>query len=510
MAPNPQTLSAQPGTGKMRSSFQSYAVAGLGIAFAIVQLGVAAWASEAPGKSDPTASGPNTAVSLDECIHRSLEHNQQIQLAAAQRDQSMAKLIPRQPSFRPTVEASASQSIETPTASLPLTPESQFVLPWEEHELRIRAEQTLYRPGGGANRSQIEADTSQAESQFRSAVDDLVQSVMKAYFAALQAQTGEKVALDAVDDVSQNVANVRTLIQAGQAVQLDLLQAQLALRDVQHDAFVATRGRQEAEANLNRLLGRPENTLVSLDPNTQPPEPPASLEDAVRTAFRARADLRESRAEIQSAQAGISLARQENGPTISAQAGFVLQTRTALQNDNEWMLRALISIPVLQTAEQQSDVAQAVAGLKAARAGLALQEDGLAAIVRKAWDDLQIARDAVDRDSTAVAAQQETLRAAQLKRRVGDETETGIAQARLKLEKAMSQSATDRFDVALRIIELRHECGILSDQLLPGAETPIAIARHAVDSARASPGVNVASAAVRKPPGPPPSGGMRP
>ena len=450
-------------------------------------------APEAPG------SPPAAPLSLDASVGYALAHNPQMRVAAAEREIALAKLIPQQPKFRPDVTASAYQSFEGPGLNLPLTVgPDEVVIPYQEHHIAFSADQILFHPGKSANGRRLAAETRIAGATYEDAAAVVAHDVMTAFYQVLQAKAGETVAKQAVTDLQASVDRVKILIQAGQAVNLDLLTAESALGQVKQDATTAENGLVVAKANLNRTLGRPLSTPVDLAAPANGPTAPASLKEATRTALLTRPDIQQQQAQVEAAQAALALARGENGPTVTALASYALQTPTALQRSTEWMLRAMVSIPVFQTAAVQSDVQQAAAGLDAATAGLQALQEGDALLVLKAWEDLQTARSAVDTDAAATAEQQEAFRAVGLKQQVGEATEGDAAQARLKLEQAISTQTRDQYAVDLRTVDLRYAMGLLAPQ--PGSPASVKSGAPGASAARA-----VGAAAPASPPVPGPA-----
>ncbi|MCA1596242.1 MAG: TolC family protein [Chloroflexi bacterium] len=413
-----------------------------------------------------------TAMSLADALDYATSHSPQVRVAAAQRRLALAKLIPQRPVIRPNITANASQVVEGPPLNLPLPSGRRDVLPWQEHRLWVQAEQVLYHSGRSANEIRLAAQTRDADAAYEDAVSAVVHDVTTAYYQVLLAQSGASIAHAAIGEVQSSVDTVRLLIQAGQSVPLDLLTAQQALSAVQQDALSADSGRRVAEANLNRSMGRPLDTPISIVDISPAPPPITGLEAAVTTALASRPDIREREAEVESARAGLTLARGEGGPTVSADAAYAVQTPTALQNDQQWTLRAVVSIPLLQSAQQQSDVGQAAAGLEAAEAGLQAQRDGDSVQVLKAWEDVQTAAGAVAADRQSVAEEQEALRAAALRRQIGEVTESSVAQARLKLEQALSTQARDGYTLMIRHADLEYAMGSLAGRVRPDAIGP--------------------------------------
>lgn len=407
---------------------------------------------------------PDSPLTLSGSVWYALQHSPQLQLAEAMRQKVSAQLIPQQPGFHPAIAANAYESFEGPTLSLPLQSGRRIVIPSQEHQASISAEQIIYHAGASANSARISAMTASADAVYQDSVGSAAHDVMSAFYTVLQARAGETLARNAVSVVARNVENVRILIVARQAVRADLLNVQTTLSEAEMEAFNATTGRIVAEANFNRVLGRPLLAPVNLNLTQQLAPLPGTVEEATRMGLAYRPDLKQRRQDLTSARAGLSLAHSESGPTVTAHAGYSIQTATALLPPDQWTVRAMVSLPLLPTAEQRSDIAQAKAGIQAAEAGLRLQEDADALLILKAWEDYQSSKLLLVSDRSAVAAQQEAVRAAGLRRQVGEVTQTDIANASLKLEQATSKLTRDEYSVSLRTVDLQYEMGLLSNR----------------------------------------------
>ncbi len=202
--------------------------------------------SAAPDSTIPSPSvsvpisQPDSPLTLTGSVLYALQHSPQIELADAQRKRAAALLIPQQVGFHPAINVNAYQSFQGPTLSLPLQSGRRVVIPSQEHQASISADQILYHAGATANSARLGAMTASADAVYQDAVGTEAHDVMTAFYTVLQARAGETLARAAVPVVARNVENVRLLIVARQAVRADLLNVQATLAEAETLSFYAT------------------------------------------------------------------------------------------------------------------------------------------------------------------------------------------------------------------------------------------------------------------------------
>jgi outer membrane protein len=245
----------------------------------------------------------------------------------------------------------------------------------------------------------------------------------------------------------------------GDTTSSDVAQAQ-ARRAEGQAGLVQAQGRLiAAEARLERLTGKPTETLAPLPPR---PEVPGTLGEAVEAALGANAMLAQASAEVEGADAGVRAAKATNRPTVGA---FVEGARVRDQFFPDYRADS-VTVGVrgrwtfFDSGAGRARVREARAGLTAREARLRQARDEVTQAVIEAWSGLDSAERSLVAARDGDAAAREALRGTRLEVRSGAkpplaeldaEREAIAATARLAEAQAMVQTAAWR---------LRLLCGI--------------------------------------------------
>jgi outer membrane protein len=322
-------------------------------------------------------------LTLPDVLGTALRNNSTLRAARHARDAALAGAQPTRPGLRPDVHATASHHFRGPVVRFPkVTPNgvnNVVVLPSTVSLLDLTLEQPLYQFGIGKAPAQRYSSTMDAaRADYRKAELDLQREVEEAYLSALRAQALERVAAEAVSYAEEQLRVAQLLEAAGEVARLDVYKAEESLEEARSGLLQAQNGVRLAKANLNRLMERPQGTDFTLAPvEGEPPEPPPT-EDLLPSAFRRRPEAQALRARLETAQAGVQLARSQRLPRITADADYRLQNPSAFVPSSSWAAGVSATVPIFETLGIRSDVRQAQEAVGQAEAGLAALRQGIA------------------------------------------------------------------------------------------------------------------------------------
>jgi len=156
----------------------------------------------------------------------------------------------------------------------------------------------------------------------RQARQDLILNVKKAYFELLQMEKLEKVARQAVTQLTAHAAVARNFYEVGMIPRNDLLKAEVELANAKQDLVVAKNNVLVAVSRFNVLLRRPIDDPVAVeDVMTHEPFTQA-YEGCVETALKERDEIQIADQELKIAEKDVGLTRKDYYPSIDLQANY--------------------------------------------------------------------------------------------------------------------------------------------------------------------------------------------
>jgi outer membrane protein len=190
--------------------------------------------------------------------------------------------------------------------------------------------QTIF--GVPAARAQAKA----TDASIAAAAFDLESAVALQYMAVLRAQDGVAVAQRQVDRADQNLAIVKTRVEAGAAAGTDGTQAQVDLGQAQVNLIQAERQLREARAMLAQQLGVPIEGDIELVSEFRVFQPQWSRDSLIDMALARHPRLRANEAQVHAARASAKQAASRYLPSVTL---FTSWTGWAQRATNEDYIR---------------------------------------------------------------------------------------------------------------------------------------------------------------------------
>lgn len=288
-----------------------------------------------------------------------------------------------------------------------------------------------------------------ATHQLERADQEIIFGVVNSYFGVLLAKKELEVAEQAVKTAQAILERSRTRFESGVVVESDLLNAQVRLAARKQELIRAQNNLSLARAELGRAMG------ISTDKELEPVEalaervlPEKSLEELEKQALEKRPDLKRIRSEEAAQQQSVAMAKSSFGPRVNAFANWEADNPTFVSGGggNNWMAGIEVQMDLFQGGarraklQRERALQEKVAALKDAAS------DAIRLEVRRAYYDLDAARQQVAVAKTAIAQAQESLRITQNRYESGVSTITDL----LSAEEAASRSQADYWQTVFR------------------------------------------------------------
>lgn len=309
----------------------------------------------------------------------------------------------------------------------------------------VTLRQPLYT-GGKTTLGLEQAETARRIAALESerATQEIIFQVVRAYLALRLAQERLAAADASVKAGESNQALAQSRVRAGQAVESDLLAAEVRLARLREDALAARSRVGVAQTALNDAMGTPLDVpLEATDPLTLRPAggepPPARDVLAQRPDYHALELTEEARGRE------VRLARAEFLPTVSAEASYeVNQARAFGDGQGSWSVMALLQWNLFQGGADRARIREAEAVRDRARALRERAASQIGLEVREARARLDTARERAAVAERAIAQAEEALRIVGSRYRGGLATvvdllgaEAALTDARLRLSEAL-------------------------------------------------------------------------
>jgi outer membrane protein TolC len=316
-------------------------------------------------------------------------------------------------------------------------------------------EQRLFTVGAGIDVTELlsapsnirvaAADVLASQRDVESAELTAKRGALNLYFDALQSMAIEGLRVRSVADAAHDLAVARLRTRVGDAPQLDVTRAAVALAQAQAASYRAQADRANAVDALANATRVPATTLSLLSEPPDGAQRTLSIERAVARALADRPELDSLLRAAQARDAAVSVAKYSSYPTATLQAGYATGVDTGIHVGGP-QVGAHLDIPVASSAS--AEVAAARARADAAYAALDTERRQIALDVTAA------VRDALADDLATVAADRARTQAAQvlagveLGYREGESSGVDIADARRTYLQASVDALTAQYQQA--------------------------------------------------------------
>ena len=432
--------------------------------------------------------GAAAAADLTEIYHRALRSDPQLREAEAIRSatreahpQALGALLPQLSASGGYVhdDSSGVSPFFTTDGLVPATTSTKSNASTWSVQLR----QTVFRWDQFATLRQADAQTAQAEIDFRAAQQSVILRTAQAYFNVLAARD----TLDAADAAREAI--VRQLEQAEKRFEVGLI----AITDVEEaraaaDQSTATviaskRSLATSRDQLRELTGdsfdelaRPGDDMPLITPD------PASEEQWVKAALDQNLSLSSARIGADIAHEAISVARGGHLPTldiVARQSGAQTSSNTTFfdptagailfpsdSSNRDKQIGLQLTVPIYSGGTTNSHVREAVYRHRAARERLERAARATERGTRDAYLGVISEISRVTALKQSLASSRIALTATEAGYEVGTRTAVDVLLARQRLFDAQTAYARSRYDYVLNVLTLEQQAGTLDESRL--------------------------------------------
>ncbi|MDI6852660.1 MAG: TolC family protein [Deltaproteobacteria bacterium] len=289
------------------------------------------------------ADEPPRRLNLQQSLQLAWKANPSLQISRVEELIAGQEVVRARSGLLPHVQADASQTIydnpvkvqvrglETPIGPAPRVSTSFPMTNKNFWTTGVTVDQTLFDLGtisryqaAVLGKAATRLDTAQVR-------DNLFLNVCQGYFRVLRAEKMVIVAEQEVKQLKEHLSDTRNLYEFGLVTFNDVLQAEVALSDAEQRLITAKNDVTNLKSALNKVMGLPVPTPITLAEENKLVTPALDLEQASETALKQRSDLEAAKRRIEQGEKNITQAKSGYFPRVFLQAGHTFQ-----QNDS-WL-----------------------------------------------------------------------------------------------------------------------------------------------------------------------------
>jgi len=380
---------------------------------------------------------------LERCINLALANNQDLKIAQERITESEGRKQEAFGNFLPGLTASGSYTglNESPRMTVLLGSfEQTFELgPENLYNTQLTLSQPLFTWGKIYNADrQARLNYKLVNEQYKEVKNGLIFNVKRAFYNVLLAKQFVIIAQEAVDVTDSHYRTTQALYKEGRVSDYDVSRAKVQLVNNQTELIKAKNNlklkREELSILLNTKLE--ENWDVKGEFFFEKRE--VDLENLLGRALAERAEIRELTIREGINKISIKLARAENRPNLYFLVNY--QYTNPFYNREEWggSWNAILSLnfPLFSGLSDLGRVKQAKAGMEQVKILTSQVKEKIRLEVRKAFFDMEEARERIEAQSENVELARANLRIAEERHRQGLMSEIELRDAQLALTQA--------------------------------------------------------------------------
>jgi outer membrane protein TolC len=299
-----------------------------------------------------------------------------------------------------------------------------------------------------------------AAARLRAAGNAAVYTVTLAYCDYRQALDLLRVAEDTVTQNRIHLEQTRALVEVGRRIRYDITKAELDLGNAQLDLIKASNAVTTAKAALTAGMGLAEDPPYRIS-EPAPPEIAGPLTDALRFALTNHPSLLALRARELEASCAVDAAIADLYPSLRL-SGSYSWSGSGFPLLWNWAAAAQSALNLFDSGRKTRAIEAAAAQLRAARAAVAESEQQLALDLRRAYAQLESARQRVALSELLVRQARENLELIGARYRLGQASAVEQTDAQTALTQAQAEQVRARFDYRSALALIHYQTGAYS------------------------------------------------
>ena len=320
----------------------------------------------------------------------------------------------------------------------------------------------------GVNRAERAKDA--AGHHLERTDQEIIFRVVDSYYGVLLAKKQLEVAGQSMKTAQAILDRSKDRFESGVVVESDLLSAQVRLATRKQELILAQNDLALARAQLSTSIGMStENDFDPAEALAERDLPATTLEEAEKKAVELRPDLKRIRSEEAAQQQSVSIAKSSFGPRVNAFAGWEADNPTFAGGGggNNWAAGIEVQFDLFEGGAKRARLSRERAMQEKVAAVKEMATDATRLEVRRAYHELDSARQQVEVARASIADSQESLRINQNRYDSGISTITDL----LAAEETARRSQAEFWEAVYRYLTGYANLELASGTLNP--ESPV-------------------------------------
>lgn len=334
------------------------------------------------------------------------------------------------------------------------------------YQFTVEATQVLFAGGALYNNYRMKANDERiSEIDKLTAVRDLKNKVIDAYYGVIAARQGVEVTKTAEGSVQAHVVQAQAFFKHGVIPKNDLLTAQVKLAEAKQAEITADNMAKTAEAGLNVALARNISEPVTIE--SEIPEPPLerSFEECVAVAMQNRQEIKTLELQVDSTRKAVSAARGSFSPQVAASYKYTRSGEDPDVPDDYWSIGVGLEWTLFGTLKtggtSYTNLKKAKAAEAAALNLLQSKKDEVTFDVKTAYLNAQEAKAKMEVSMLSIEQAEENLRIQKHKYNLQAATSTDVLDAETMRARSKIEYIRAKANYATSIAKLHASMGIL-------------------------------------------------
>jgi outer membrane protein TolC len=422
-----------------------------------------------------TASSTPIALSLADAIEKGLKANlglltseQSNNEIRAQRLRALAGLLPKVNGQLSMTEQQI--NLQALGFNVALPPSAGFqipkiVAPYSYQAAQASATVPLFDFNAISTFRASREQTKAALLSVKNARDLVVQAVGNAYLQIIADSariTSTRAEIEADNAIFTNATRRHD---AGVAIAIDVLRAQVELKQRQQQLVSVTNQFEKDKLTLARVTGLPTGQEFTVsDPSPKVPLEAVDLKEALAKAYEHRSDFQAARSRVIAAQFLVRAAKAERYPTLTANGSYGDEGLRLLNNSHGvFTATGAINFNIFDGGRIKADILQNDSELRNRRNEMENLRGQIDYEVRTALLDLKSAAEQVDVAGSNVQLANETLRQSRDRFTAGVTNTVEIVQAQQSVADADENLISAQFQYNIAKVELARSVGLAEE-----------------------------------------------
>ncbi len=306
---------------------------------------------------------------------------------------------------------------------------------------------------------QAKAQANASSHSYERTKADIALQVAQQYLEVLRARALVKLQERVLERAKRLLEAAEAGYKAGTAAKLDVLRAQVQVRNAEVDLLAAQNQERVAMLTLRNLMGVNEDFVFEIAEPTEERYEPPSLTESLAQALRQRPEVREAEWQQKSAEAAKQLARINSLPIVNISGSYNRYPSTTRITDKEWALSLIVSYPIFDGGRVRAELEQAKLQVEQSELNLKRTIDNIKLQVQQAYTNWQNAIERLSAAQEAVKEASETARLTEEAYKAGAASLLDVINSQVALAQAENQEIQARYDLYRAIYALRHALG---------------------------------------------------